>query len=312
MITEIDLTVNVEKFHEYTRKLIYHKPVAGSGLSAQNLRPVPGICIEHVVLEDVIELFERSSAEVYDYPQSVPVTYGQVSMWIFQQRDLLWLGGASGRVAVNSYHRAVFSIDGNPLIGTPCLDGIEEQDDNGTIEAFFSTSYLQMFFVMSIKGKPVAIVFMTNAPDLFAEDIKRSVVDRGLYLKMIAEEEEIISGFHQKQESYELLKEMRRICAEKRDEVFSEFALHSVAPEKRACCKEMMMQRGFWNLVGGDLDSVRRFTFLSEIVAYSPTDSELEMVKDKAAWSLCLLEDRMREAGFPKSQIDTDDLTVFV
>src|ERR1700730_9012958 len=30
------------------------------------------------------------------------------------------------------------------------------------------------------------------------------------------------------------------------------------------------------------------------------------------AWSLCVLEDCIREAGFPKSQIDTEDLTVFV
>jgi hypothetical protein len=312
MITAIDLTVNVDKFHEYTRKLTYHEPVAGAGLSTERLEIVSGICNEHVAVADVIALFERASSEVYDYPPSVPTTYGQMSMWIFQQRDLLWLGGASGRVVVNSFKRAVFSIEGKPILGAPILDGIEQQDEEGTIEAFFSTTYLQLFFVMSIKGKPVAVVFMTNVPNLFAKDIEGSIVDRALYLWIIAEQENIVSEFLQRQPSYGLLEEMRRICSQKRNDLFSELALHSVEPEKRERCKNTMMRRGFWNIVGGTLESVRSFTVISEVVAYGAAQSELEKVKEKAAWSLFALEAHVRNAGFPESQIDTEELTVCI
>jgi hypothetical protein len=293
-------------------KLTLRKPAPGTGLFAQDLAIVPGICNEHVILADAIELFERASSETYNYPPSIPKIYGQVSMWIFQQRELLWLGGASGRVVVNSSHRAVFTIDGKPVVGAPILDGIEQQDEDGTIEAFFSTTYLQLFFVISIKAKPVAVMFVTDPPQIFADDVNDSVMDRALYLRIAAEQEQIISEFLKQQPSYELLEEMRRICSDRRNEVFSELALHSVDPERREECKKAMMRRGFWHVVGGDLESVKKFTLLSEIVAYGASESELELVKDKMAWSLCVLEDCIREAGFPKSQIDTEDLTVFV
>jgi hypothetical protein len=311
-ITTVDLTTNVEVFHEYTRKLTLRNPVAGTGLFAQDLAVVPGIGNQDVVLADVIELFEKASSEIYNYPASIPNVYGQVAMWIFQQRELLWLGGASGRVVVNSSNRAVFSINGKPVLGAPILEGIQQQDEEGTIEAFFSTTYLQLFFVVSIKAKPVAVMFVTNAPKIYADDVKDSVMDRALYLKIAAEQEEVISDFLKQQPSYELLEEMRRICSEKRDEVYAEASLHSVDSEKRDGCKKAMIRRGFWNVVGGDLESVKRFTLLSEIVAYGAAESDIEMVKDKATLSLVVLENCLREAGFPESQIDTENLKVFV
>jgi len=312
MIVNLDLPVNIEKFHEHTRKLTQQKPTAGSGLSAQNLTIVPGTGNDHVVLADVIALFEKASSEVYDYPEKIPTVVGQVSMWIFQQRDLLWLGGASGHVLVNEFRRAVFSIEGNKIAGAPVLDGIEQQEEEGSIEAFFSTTYLQLFLVISIKAKPVAVVIPGDVPEIFANDVRGSVVDRARYLNIIAQQEEIIADFHKQQPSCELLEEMRRICSEKRDAVFPEVALHSVDPDKRESCKSAMVRRGFWNVLGSNLDSVKRFTVLSEIVAYGAAESDLEMVKDKAAWSLFALEAYMRAAGFPETQVDTDELTVFL
>jgi hypothetical protein len=312
MIVNLDLTVNIDRFHEHTRKLTHQKPIAGSGLSAHNLTIVPGIGNDHVVLADVIEFFEHASSEVYDYPEEIPTVVGQVSMWIFQQRDLLWLGGASGQVLVNEFHRAVFSIEGKQIAGAPVLEDINQQEEDGSIEAFFSTTYLQLFFVISIKAKPVAVVFMGNVPEIFANDVKRSVADRGLYLRILAEQEEVIAEFHKKQPSYELLEEMRRFCNEKRNAVFAEVALHSVDPDKRESCKSAMVRRGFWNVLGSNLESVKRFTVLSEVVAYGAAQSDLDMVKEKAGWSLFALETCLRAAGFPETQIDTHEFTVFI
>jgi hypothetical protein len=312
MIVNLDLTVNMDKFHEHTRKLKHQKPTAGSGLSAQNLAIVPGICNDDVVLPDVVELFEHASSDVYDYPESIPPVVGQVSMWIFQQRDLLWFGGASGRVVVNEFNRAVFSIEGKQIAGAPVLGDINQQEEEGSIEAFFSTTYLQLFFVISIKAKPVAVVFMGNVPEIFENDVKRSVADRARYLWIMAEQEDVIAEFLKQQPSYELLEEMRRFCAEKRNAVFGEMALHSVDPDKRESCKSTMMRRGFWNVLGGNLESVKRFTVLSEVVAYGAAQSDLEIVKEKAAWSLFALETYLHAAGFPETQIDTNELTVFI
>jgi hypothetical protein len=215
-------------------------------------------------------------------------------------------------VLVNEFHRAVFSIEGKQIAGAPVLEDINQQEEDGSIEAFFSTTYLQLFFVISIKAKPVAVVFMGNVPEIFANDVKRSVADRGLYLRILAEQEEVIAEFHKKQPSYELLEEMRRFCNEKRNAVFAEVALHSVDPDKRESCKSAMVRRGFWNVLGSNLESVKRFTVLSEVVAYGAAQSDLDMVKEKAGWSLFALETCLRAAGFPETQIDTHELTVFI
>jgi hypothetical protein len=193
------------------------------------------------------------------------------------------------------------------------IDGIEELEDEGVFECFFSTRFVFLAFVTSVKGRPLSITFLgKDRPPLIEREFKTAMVDRSQLLNLLASEEEVLDKFYKQQPSYETLEKITTDMAEELNHTFSEVALQIVEADRRTDCIMAMMERGFWNILDQKLDNLKAFAHLGVVASLPLSEDERKAIINNGELRLSMIEMALEKFGFSKNQIDTTSLFSFI
>jgi hypothetical protein len=101
LLWNLPFETSIREYHDYVRTLKHDFSVSeGSGLDPKSIDWTPGLGLDPSCLEIARARLAERVHNLFE-SNAVPAEIAHDSRWIFQQRDLIWLGGAKVNVRVN-------------------------------------------------------------------------------------------------------------------------------------------------------------------------------------------------------------------
>ena len=194
----------------------------------------------------------------------------------------------------------------------PALGEVVDDDEEGTIECFFSTRFLVRIVVASSKGRPVCVDISGNIPSLMQRELENAFFDRSRYLKLAHNLDSVLDNLYKNQESYERIESLIEDFDKITNKVFSNSALSFIEPHKREACAAAMKERGFWKLLNKDHRNLKAFAYFGAIAALPMSDKRREFEVLRPNSRLRLINSALSKFGFDKTQVDTAALSAFI